>query len=390
MKIYKIANNPNQIKVIDTIVRDSNEEIVPLSKRFNSSLPDIRSSDNHKKIMAGKHIYWKHHVSSDFLEHPHLISNNGVGKGGTLFSDFKDMVNRIGYKKYWVVPIVLDDTEIINNNDGTVDSKVRRVSKHDFAPVQEWEKRLGLQPKASNTLNNNYVFVGTCVDAFGGDANEIQQIVQQDDLAYSGETYFHNPELQISKEEFIKLTGVNPKTVNMFFGHNKQFDVVFSYAPYNDIHSFYCRLHHANADKNIITSEIKNTLDKNLNDIEKEHREKGVEADTYESENVVKLDHLRVEREYRNQGLGSSYMQDLCDYADRTGKDIELSLGDKEKGETTSKNRLIRFYQRFGFVRNFGRTVDYRRSCQMYRRPRKNALYCERKTPTKLALDNFA
>jgi len=108
---------------------------------------------------------------------------------------------------------------------------------------------------------------------------------------------------------------------------------------------------------------------KDLNQIEKEHKEKGVEAWTYESDSVIKLDHLRVEREYRNQGLGSSYMQDLCDYADRNGKDIELSLGDKERGETTSKNRLIEFYKRFGFVRNFGRTVDYRRSCQMYRRP---------------------
>jgi len=72
--------------------------------------------------------------------------------------------------------------------------------------------------------------------------------------------------------------------------------------------------------------------DKNLEQLEKEYKEKGVEISTYESNNIIKLDKIRVEREYRNQGLGSSYMQDLCDYADRTGKDIELNLGDKERG----------------------------------------------------------
>jgi len=106
-----------------------------------------------------------------------------------------------------------------------------------------------------------------------------------------------------------------------------------------------------------------------VEDVEDKHKERGVEGRVYEGRNVIKLDHLRVEKELRNQGLGSSFMQDLCDYADRNGKDIELNLADKERGETTSKNRLIEFYKRFGFVRNFGRTVDFRRSCQMYRRP---------------------
>ena len=99
-------------------------------------------------------------------------------------------------------------------------------------------------------------------------------------------------------------------------------------------------------------------------------RHAGVEARVSERDNgTIVLDHLRVPRESRSEGLGSAFMQDLCAYADRRGKDIELSLGDKRPGETTSKGRLIKFYGRFGFVRNFGRTTDYRRSCQMYRRP---------------------
>ena len=99
-------------------------------------------------------------------------------------------------------------------------------------------------------------------------------------------------------------------------------------------------------------------------------RHSGVEARVSERDNgTIVLDHLQVPRESRSEGLGSAFMQDLCAYADRRGKDIELSLGDKRPGETTSKGRLIKFYGRFGFVRNFGRTTDYGRSCQMYRRP---------------------
>lgn len=105
--------------------------------------------------------------------------------------------------------------------------------------------------------------------------------------------------------------------------------------------------------------------------IAKRHAEKGVTARVSErGDGTIVLDHLNVQRDLRKQGLGTAFMEELCSYADRRGKDIELSLGDKTPGETTSKGRLIRFYSRFGFVRNFGRTVDYRRSCQMYRRPR--------------------
>lgn len=105
--------------------------------------------------------------------------------------------------------------------------------------------------------------------------------------------------------------------------------------------------------------------------IVKRHTALGVESRVSERNgNTISLDHLRVEKGSRNAGLGSSFMRDLCEYADRRGKSIELSLGAKAPGETTSKGRLIRFYSRFGFVRNFGRTIDYRRSCQMYRLPR--------------------
>lgn len=118
------------------------------------------------------------------------------------------------------------------------------------------------------------------------------------------------------------------------------------------------------ASENIPEKEI-DTLDK----IVEKYELQGLNISVYDNgKNVITLSILRVPQDSRNQGMGSAFMEELCAYADRTKKDIELNLSDKEKGETTSKNRLIEFYKRFGFVRNFGRTKDYSRSCQMYRK----------------------
>jgi len=122
----------------------------------------------------------------------------------------------------------------------------------------------------------------------------------------------------------------------------------------------------ATSSEDIPEAEV-DTLDK----IVKKYESKGLNIYAYDNgKNVITLSTLRVPKENRNEGIGTSFMEELCAYADRTRKDIELNLGDKEKGETTSKNRLIDFYKRFGFVRNSGRTTDYARSCQMYRKSR--------------------
>lgn len=110
----------------------------------------------------------------------------------------------------------------------------------------------------------------------------------------------------------------------------------------------------------------KDTLDKIIN----KHKFLGIDIYAYDNgQGVITLSTLRVPKDKRKQGMGTSFMTELCDYADRTNKQIELNLGDKQAGETTSKNRLIEFYKRFGFVRNFGRTKNYTLNCQMYRKP---------------------
>lgn len=84
----------------------------------------------------------------------------------------------------------------------------------------------------------------------------------------------------------------------------------------------------------------------------------------------IEVSSLIIAKENRKQGIGSSFMEDLCDYADANNKRILLSPGYKDdRHGTTSHTRLIKFYKRFGFVQNKGRNKDYRISHTMIRNP---------------------
>ena len=90
-----------------------------------------------------------------------------------------------------------------------------------------------------------------------------------------------------------------------------------------------------------------------------------------EDNSSISIDMIEVDSSSRKQGVGSEVMQEITDYADDNNKEIVLlpSVSDKYMG-TTSRNRLIKFYKKFGFVENKGRNKDFRkRSGSMYRTP---------------------
>jgi GNAT superfamily N-acetyltransferase len=100
-------------------------------------------------------------------------------------------------------------------------------------------------------------------------------------------------------------------------------------------------------------------------------RERGVEMDLYVSNatRAIWLAMLEVPRGNRKQGMGTAAMKELCAFADKVGKRIELNVADRDPNSgTTSRSRLIRFYRRFGFVPNKGRNKDFRTRASMYRR----------------------
>ena len=87
-----------------------------------------------------------------------------------------------------------------------------------------------------NQENQNYFYSGSCCDTDNG--MRVYQIVEQDDLTYPEETYFHNPENAISEKEFLSKVP-NPKTNYDWWGWNKSIDIIFGYNFDLDRHDFY-------------------------------------------------------------------------------------------------------------------------------------------------------
>lgn len=64
---------------------------------------------------------------------------------------------------------------------------------------------------------------------------------------------------------------------------------------------------------------------------------------------ILKL--IVVDKDKRSQGAGSKAIQDLCTYADKNKLAIALEPMDSNPSTgTISKEKLISFYKRFGFV----------------------------------------
>jgi GH24 family phage-related lysozyme (muramidase)/GNAT superfamily N-acetyltransferase len=96
----------------------------------------------------------------------------------------------------------------------------------------------------------------------------------------------------------------------------------------------------------------------------------------------LKLNMLAVPKDKLGNGIGSTAMQRIVDFADSYGLRTTLTTGQKDPGfGTTSATRLKSFYKRFGFVENSGRAKDFSTSDNMLRAPKTPA---EPKTRTDL------
>jgi GNAT superfamily N-acetyltransferase len=72
--------------------------------------------------------------------------------------------------------------------------------------------------------------------------------------------------------------------------------------------------------------------------------------------NVVELIWIIVRD--RKTGIGTAIMQELCEFADRHAAEIRLTPASKgDYAATTSRARLMRFYKRFGFVKDKGQRL---------------------------------
>jgi predicted GNAT family acetyltransferase len=86
----------------------------------------------------------------------------------------------------------------------------------------------------------------------------------------------------------------------------------------------------------------------------------------------IKIDTLIVPRGIRKQGFGSDIMKKIGLIADKNKLHVSLDVAGRDSfSGTTSANRLIKFYRRFGFKPNVGRNSDFRFNEYMVRRPKK-------------------
>lgn len=94
-----------------------------------------------------------------------------------------------------------------------------------------------------------------------------------------------------------------------------------------------------------------------------------------ESDGVLKLHNIEVQKDSRGSGVGSKVMGRLTDYADRNNLQMTLTpdVKNTERG-TTSAGRLVKFYKKFDFIENKGKNKDFSLSDSMYRAPKKIAL----------------
>lgn len=78
---------------------------------------------------------------------------------------------------------------------------------------------------------------------------------------------------------------------------------------------------------------------------------------TYFFNGWVRIAKIIVRRSDRNQGVGTAVMSHITNWANQNGIDLCLSPG-TDYG-ATSISRLVKFYQRFGFVPNKGKHKDF-------------------------------
>lgn len=93
----------------------------------------------------------------------------------------------------------------------------------------------------------------------------------------------------------------------------------------------------------------------------------GVDFFVSEGKENIHLSSIKIPKELRGQGIGTSFMEVLTNYADKVQKVITLSPSTDFGASSVS--RLKNFYKRFGFVENKGRNKDFTISDTMYREP---------------------
>lgn len=103
--------------------------------------------------------------------------------------------------------------------------------------------------------------------------------------------------------------------------------------------------------------------------LEDKYKSELIGLDIYEDSKSIKLSRIVINPDFRNKGVGTSILNDLINYADKTKKIVTLTPSSDFGG---NKNRLVQFYKKFGFKMNKGVHKSYEYMDTMIRWPRLN------------------
>ena len=103
-----------------------------------------------------------------------------------------------------------------------------------------------------------------------------------------------------------------------------------------------------------------------VNDFKLKWRAKGVDNSTSLSGDSISPHKIVVTDDKRNEGLGTEFMDALVKLGDDLDVRIDITPSADFGG---NKNRLIKFYKRFGFVENKGKNKLYETRASMYKEP---------------------
>lgn len=110
-------------------------------------------------------------------------------------------------------------------------------------------------------------------------------------------------------------------------------------------------------------------LRKGADELMQRAAKRGVALELMPSQGRLIVSKIVVPKASRGQGVGSSVLKEITDFADTN--DVPLSLTPSTDFGASSKSALERFYGRHGFEPNIGRKRDFEISEAMRRYPRK-------------------
>jgi GNAT superfamily N-acetyltransferase len=103
--------------------------------------------------------------------------------------------------------------------------------------------------------------------------------------------------------------------------------------------------------------------------LEDKYKSELIGLDIYEDGKSIKLSRIVINPDFRDKGVGTSILNDLINYADKSKKIVTLTPSSDFGG---NKNRLVQFYKKFGFKMNKGVHKSYEYMDTMIRWPRLN------------------